>query len=109
MFTGCFDPVSFSGPEYLYLGAENTLYYPETPVEVGAFRAYFEIISDEPAEIKSIVLNFDEETTSIKTISESSDHSKNSDSYFTLDGRRLTTQPTTAGLYIINGKKVLIK
>ncbi len=109
MFTGCFDPVSFSGPEYLYLGAENTLYYPETPVEVGAFRAYFEIISDEPAEIKSIVLNFDDETTSIKTISESFDHSKSSNAYLTLDGRRLNDKPATAGLYIVNGKKVVIK
>ena len=31
------------------------------------------------------------------------------DEWFTLDGRRLDKQPTTKGLYIINGKKVLIK
>lgn len=108
IFYGCFKPVSISGQDYLYLGAENTLYYPESPIEIGAFRAYF-IAGEESGNAKSIVLNFDEETTSIKTISESSDHSKFSDSYFTLDGRRLTTQPTSAGLYIVNGKKVLIK
>ena len=32
-----------------------------------------------------------------------------SDSWFTLDGRRLTTKPTSKGLYIHNGRKVLIK
>ena len=108
IFYGCFKPVSISGQEYLYLGAENTLYYPESPIEIGAFRAYF-IASEESGNAKSIVLNFDEETTSIKTISESSDHSKSSNAYFTLDGRRLTTQPTSAGIYIVNGKKVVIK
>lgn len=108
MFDGCFNPTEISGQNYLYLGAENTLYYPESSVEIGPFRAYF-IAREASAGIKSIVLNFDEETTSIKTISESSDHSKNSNSYFTLDGRRLTTQPTSAGIYIHNGRKVLIK
>ena len=29
--------------------------------------------------------------------------------YFTLDGRRLNDKPATPGLYIINGKKVVIK
>ena len=32
-----------------------------------------------------------------------------SDAWFTLDGRRLLTKPTTKGLYIHNGVKVLIK
>ena len=31
------------------------------------------------------------------------------DAWFTLDGRRLTTKPSTKGLYIYNGRKVLIK
>ena len=29
--------------------------------------------------------------------------------YYTLDGRKLNKQPTKAGLYIVNGKKVVIK
>ena len=111
MFTGCFEPVSISGQNYLYLGEENTLYYPEFSVEIGAFRAYFEIIGDEPAEIKAIVLNFDDdnESTGIKQISNISNSSNLSNSFITLDGRRLNAQPATAGLYIINGKKVVIK
>ena len=110
IFYGCFKPVSISGQEYLYLGAENTLYYPESPIEIGAFRAYF-IAGEESGNAKSIVLNFDDdnESTGIKQISNLSNTSNLSNSYITLDGRRLTTQPTTAGLYIINGKKVVIK
>lgn len=106
MFTGCFDPDEISGPNYLYLGAENTLYYPDPSVEIGAFRAYFVNTEEEAGQIKAFVLNFDDETTSIKQIS---NLSNSSNTYITLDGRRLTTQPTSAGLYIINGKKVIIK
>lgn len=108
IFTGCFEDESIDGQDYLYLGADNTLYYPESSVQIGAFHAYF-VSRDKPAEVKAFVLNFDDETTSIKTISESSKHSNNSNAYFTLDGRRLTSQPTSAGLYIVNGKKILIK
>ena len=116
IFYGCFDPTNISGQNYLYLGAENTLYYPETPIEIGAFRAYF-IAGEESGNAKSIVLNFDEdnESTGIKQISNPtnpslpSNSSNLSNSFITLDGRRLTTQPTSAGLYIINGKKVVIK
>lgn len=119
-FKGIFNPFStIAGDQYtLFIGGGNKLYYPEEDFTIGAFRAYFElngITAGEPLPgeqgIKSFVLNFgdDNETTSIKTISESSDHSKRSDVYFTLDGRRLNDKPATAGLYIINGKKVVIK
>ena len=108
MFTGCFEPTDISGPNFLYLGAENTLYYSESSAKVGAFRAYFENYDKQEAEVKAFVLNFDDdnESTGIKEISNTSNLSN---SYITLDGRRLTTQPTSAGLYIVNGKKVVIK
>jgi hypothetical protein len=32
-----------------------------------------------------------------------------SDEWYTLDGRKLNSKPTTKGLYIVNGKKVMIK
>ena len=34
---------------------------------------------------------------------------KNGESWFSLDGRRLGSKPMKAGLYIKNGKKVVIK
>ena len=116
-FQGEFSPVSFTGSEtdVLYLGSNNTLYYPSVPVTINSFRGYFTLQNglstraSGPSSIRAFHLNFGDEENGIKTISESSDHSKFSDSYFSLDGRRLLSQPVTPGLYIINGKKVVIK
>jgi len=113
LFTGCFKPYELTPGESteLYLGAQNTLYYPaeDSNATIGAFRGYFEKTTPTDAPVRAIKFNFGDESTGIKTISETSDHSKSSNAYFTLDGRRLTTQPITPGLYIVNGKKVLIK
>lgn len=104
-FVGCFEPTSIESEDYLYLGAENTLYYPESAVEIGAFRAYF-TNSNSAGQAKAFVLNFDDETTSIKQINNSESATN---SYFTIDGRRINDMPATPGLYILNGKKVVIK
>jgi hypothetical protein len=105
-FKGTFSPKTINGQNYLYLGAENTLYYPSSDVTIGAFRAYFKLNLPSGQPAKSFVLNFDDETTGIKQINNTASAT---DTYFTLDGRRLNYKPATAGLYIINGKKVLIK
>ena len=119
LFMGCYGAKTISGNKYLYLGEDNTLFYPSSEVTLGAFRGYFEladgITAGEPTStdpesqgIKSFVLNFgdDNETTSIKQINNTESATS---TWFTLDGRRLNDKPATAGLYIINGKKVVIK
>ena len=121
-FKGTFNPIEYTeeNTSILYLGAGNNLYYPSptngSSVTINSFRAYFElgegITAGEPLPgqqgIKSFVLNFgdDNEETSIKQINNTESAT---DTYFTLDGRRLNDKPATAGLYIINGKKVVIK
>lgn len=109
-FVGCFDKTSIESEDYLYLGAENTLYYPESAVEIGAFRAYF-ANSNSAGQAKAFVLNFDDdnETTGIKEVSQLSTLNSELSLYFTLDGRRINDMPATPGLYILNGKKVVIK
>lgn len=112
-FIGTFAPETINGQNYIYLGAKSTLYWPQN-VTIGAFRAYFELAdgytAGEPTPgqegIKAFVLNFGDDTNSIQTIS---NETSSNDGYFTLDGRRLNDKPATAGLYIINGKKVVIK
>lgn len=112
LFHGCFGATTISGNQYLYLGEGNTLFYPSPEVTLGAFRGYFElapgITAGEPesSNIKSFVLNFDEETTSIKQVNNAA---ANASAWYTLDGRRLNEKPAAAGLYINNGKKVVIK
>ena len=116
-FCGTYKPVSF-GEEgdntVLYLGADNTLYYPSGAMSIGAQRAYFKLngLSAGPAstgsQIKAFNLNFGEEM-GIREISKESGSQGENDGWFTIDGTRLLEKPTTKGLYIHNGQKVLIK
>jgi len=111
-FGGNYNPVPFTEPDYtvLYLGASNMLYYPNSAMTIGAFRAYFVLkgITAGPGanQIRAVNLNFNGEENGIKVISNPSNPSNH---YFTLDGRKLMKQPTAKGMYISNGKKVIIK
>ena len=117
-FKGIYSPTDFGveNKDVLYLGDNSRLYYPSSEVAINAFRAYFELqggltagepVSTDGQEIKSFVLNFGEET-GIQEIN-LSNPSNSSNSYFTLDGRRLGSKPAVPGLYIFEGRKVLIK
>lgn len=91
----------------LFLGADNTLYHPEsTSSRMKGFRAYFQL--QEAAEVKDFVLNLgDGETTGIRSLTP--DPSPIGEgSIYTLDGRRIS-QPAKKGVYVKNGKKVIIK
>ncbi len=120
-FVGCFSPVSIAGDEgdktKLYLGSENTLYYPSSSMTINSCRAYFElegiIAGDKAGYAHAFVLNFsnDDQTAGIINVENNSQfstfNSQIQDNWFTLDGRRLSGKPTQRGLYINNGKKVV--
>ena len=96
----------------LYLGADNTLYYPNAAMTIGAFRAHFTLngIGAPNAGVRSFVLNFgDGETTGIVSVNGSGFTVNGSDAWYSLDGRKLDGKPTRAGVYVNNGKKVVIK
>jgi hypothetical protein len=89
------------------MGAENTLYWPKSGASIGAFRAYFQL-TDPNINASAIVLNFgDGETTGIGSI-DNGELRIDNDDWFSLDGRRLNAKPTQRGIYIHNGKKVLV-
>ena len=73
-----------------------------------ANRAYLQIptaILDNSSNAVGII--FDDETDGIESIDQSS---KDADSdWFTLDGRRLNRKPATKGVYVVKGKKMVIK
>ncbi len=123
-FTGTYAPVSI--PEdgdstKLCLGAYNTLYYPNAAMTIGSQRAYFQLAEGQSAGIVAFVLNFgddlpnsgyddmpnsgDDEATGIITTKSSN----SSNAWYTLDGRKLDKQPTASGVYIHQGKKVVVK
>ena len=110
-FKGIFSPVSWTSENksILYLGAANKLYWPQpagNPVNLNAFRAYFDLGT---ANASEFVLNFDGDgnTTGVRDLTPAL--SKGEGAWYTLDGRKLTQKPTTKGVYINGGRKVVVK
>ena len=109
-FIGTYAPTDIYSADKvnLYLGAGNTLYYPsQEGFKVNAFRAYFHLNDASEANVRSIVLNFDGEATSITPLHAAVD-APSSAVYYTLDGRRLSGKPSARGMYIQGGKKLFI-
>jgi len=129
-FVGTYSPEVYddANRSVLFLGGGSTLYYPDgtAATTIGACRAYFKLADgitagDPSTGVRAFVLNFCDGTTGINSLTPRSAlplctfRSKNSSpkgegsGYYTLDGRRLSGKPTTKGLYINNGIKVVIK
>ncbi len=92
--------VEGSGEYILGNGSEGLGFYKRGTGKIGANKAYLDLGSDISG-VKGFILNFDEDA--IKSLDSVSDDK----SVYDLSGRRVA-QPTR-GLYIVNGKKVLIK
>ena len=104
-----------------FLGSNNNLYYPDgtSTTNIGAFRAYFQlngITAGDPSDpnnpnsgatIKRTILNFgDGDATEIETVNH---EPLTINQVYDLSGRRLNGMPTAKGIYIVNGRKVVIK
>ena len=95
-------------PNILFVGAQNQLHWPQEGAYLNAFRAYFELADGEQA--RSFNLNFGEEASDIVAIDNSQLTIHNeADAWYTVNGVKLSGKPTKKGLYIHNGKKVVIK
>ena len=104
-FTPVFDVTTLqNGNEnILFLGANNTLFYPSTTSgAMKGFRAYFEV-KGEAQGAKAMVM-MDNSLTGVKTIL---NENLQNEQVYDLQGR-MVTRPAK-GLYIMNGKKVIIK
>ena len=80
----------------------SSLYKVNSTVSLKPFRAYFTIPGVSSARI---AIGFDDETTGIKNLTPAL--SEGEEAVYDLQGRRVA-QPTK-GLYIVNGKKVVVK
>ena len=117
-FVGSYSPVSFGeggDNTKLYVGSDNTLYYPSGPMTINAFRGYFQLThgltagpTSGSAGIRAFEMNFDEDETGIDTVQDSGRQGDGS-GWFTLNGRRLDGTPSAKGVYIHDGAKVCIK
>ena len=90
------------------------MFYPTSGGTLGANRAYLQILTSDYEEMKnnttsvnlSIVFE-DKDEDAIQDIQishQQSDH----DTWFTIDGRKLSSRPTLPGIYVNGGKKVVV-
>ena len=133
-FVGNYSPYSTGGEDntLLYVGADDKLYWPNADMTIGAFRAYFRLNGgltaggSSSATVRRTVLNFGDGTTSIDTASPiSSPEGKDfgspllqkgtGEALYDLSGRKVNSQwtidnsPLAPGIYIRNGKKIIVK
>ena len=127
-FTGNFGPVSIpaAGDDTkLYLGSGNTLYWPSAAMTIGSCRALFQLnnglTAGEPSssgeqQVRAFSLSFsgsadDSSASGIAVVSPATDADGDvrAPRWYTLDGIRLDGKPTRKGLYIHNGRKVVVK
>ncbi len=106
--------VEINEVEYTNFGLSNGVFKKVNSKggTVKANRAYLQIPSSAltPATAaEGIMLVWDEETDGIEIVQTSTVKSQHDDAWFTLDGRQLSGKPTAKGLYIVNGKKVIVK
>lgn len=78
-----------------------------SPVKLGFTRAYLDM-ANESAEVRFFVEEPNGETTAIKELNAETMQSVDAEGWYTIDGKKLSAAPTQKGLYINNGKKVII-
>ena len=110
-YYGAFD-INATNTDIYYMTAGNTLRHTGIDRTLKACRAYFQFTEPaEPNSARSIVLNFgDEETTGVVELKNGRiEELKFDGAWYSIDGLELDKKPTRKGLYIFNGKKIVIK
>ncbi len=104
-YVGTYDGVSLtSANSNAFVVSNNALYNVDSDVTVGAYRAYF-TVSSGIGGVKALSFNFNGET-GINAIDNGQFTTDNAP-IFNLAGQRV--QKAQKGIYIVNGKKVLVK
>ena len=109
-FKGTYAPMSWNTEErsILFLGTENQLHWPDAGASLGACRAYFQLT--ESAGVREFKLNFDGEGTQTGVgHTEITDITERADAWYTVNGVKLSGMPRTRGIYVKNGKKIVVK
>ena len=89
------------------LNATGSQFVKQASTSAGAFRVWFSPVSISSLTHSSLSI-LSPETTGLLPISVDVRETK-TDSWYSLDGRRLSGKPTAKGIYINNGKKQIIR
>ena len=114
-FLGTYECTAFDAVDnsILLMSGNNTLYYPASGAGIGAQRAYFKIGEDGALARLLTSFNFDfggdGNTTGIFSVQGEGFTVNSSNGWYTLGGQKLQGKPVVPGIYIINGKKIVIK
>jgi hypothetical protein len=103
----------------LFLSGNNTLYFPQPSSDsnnnftnypsINAFSAYFQLKNGLTAsEVHQTRINFEDNEVNGIILMNNEQLTMNND-WYTLDGVKLDKQPMKKGMYINNGRKVVIK
>ena len=97
--------------EIIMLSSGNKLGYSQNPRTLHSFRAHFYVPANGGGQqARSFVLDFGEgEQTGILSTTNFTNFTNSAAAWYDMQGRKLNAQPTKKGLYIVNGKKVVIK
>ena len=108
-FVPVVNPTNLTGGDktVLFIIGGNKLTYPENDGNINGFRAYFQLKGDAASLARAFRMSLDDDVTGIVTVL--SDEPTTVNGTYTLDGRRIEGQPTQKGVYIVNGKKTIIK
>ncbi|MCR5179864.1 MAG: hypothetical protein K6C30_01425, partial [Bacteroidaceae bacterium] len=91
------------GKDYV-LGADNNFHLTSVKNELKAFRCYVKANAEAPAGVKALTICINGEETAIKTID---GEELQDEVIYNLAGQRVSE--AQKGIYIVNGKKVLVK
>ena len=112
-FVGSYSPVGLDANDktVLYLGADNTLYWPSADMTVGSCRALFRLGSGVSAHVRAFNINFgdEDEETGILSTTDDTNFTDSDDAWYTLDGRKLSGKPSQRGVYIRGGRKIAVQ
>ena len=120
-FKGIYNPTEIysAANDNLFLGAGNNLYWPSTEgYTLNACRAYFHVALSGEQQVREIRMNLDS-TTGVETVQgfldepsgkaeRKSSRVQEAGAWFDLFGRKLNGKPTQKGMYIHDGKAVVV-
>lgn len=108
-FVPVVNPTNLTGGDktVLFVSGGNKLTYPSGDGNINGFRAYFRLKGEAASLARAFRMSFDDNVTGIITVI--SDETTTANGTYTLDGRRIEGEPTQKGVYIVNGKKTIIK
>ncbi len=105
---GCYAPVYVSAGDQsiVFMGTDKVLYHTSEDATLNSFHSYFEIPSLQGEIYNGFIIDFDGTYVGIDEVKV--DNVQYPEGWYTITGIKLPQMPTERGIYINNGRKVLV-